>query len=380
MDPAVSTWNRDTQGFEIASTFEFGRGYWVQTIGSFSVAIIYQPRCSMTCPLKPNWELMGSVAESVPWADRTCNPSEVVDPALSSWDADTQSFVIASNVEPGHGYWVRQVENSILIIDCASVPASSETQLQPVVETKPVWESVVSINSGKDHQVLTFGIHPSASIGFDILLDISIPPSPPSTSFGKNGNKRSEGILKAGWLPEEPDYPLLSASYVGDSGPLTWKLLVDLAKPGKLMFTGLPDGYSCVLWEDRKAKKVKQNGTANLSAGEHEMVLELVAVSDLPKKTQVLANYPNPFNPETWIPYRLSEDSDVLLIIRDISGREVRRFHLGNQPAGEYVDKSRSIYWDGRNEAGEAVSSGVYFYSLQANGGVSQIRKLVIIR
>jgi hypothetical protein len=107
--------------------------------------------------------------------------------------------------------------------------------------------------------------------------------------------------------------------------------------------------------------------------------LVLDAFDALPKRTQLLANYPNPSNPETWIPYRLSEDGDVTLVIYGISGKEVRRFHLYKQLAGEYEDKQHAIYWDGRNQAGEPVCSGVYFYCLQA-AGISQTRKLVIIR
>ena len=117
----------------------------------------------------------------------------------------------------------------------------------------------------------------------------------------------------------------------------------------------------------------------SLPAGEHKLRLTLEAFDTLPKRTQLLANYPNPCNPETWIPYRLSKDSDVTLVIYDVLGKEVRRFHLRGQLAGEYQDKETSIYWDGKNKVGETVSSGIYFYSLSA-AGISKSRKLVIIR
>ena len=104
------------------------------------------------------------------------------------------------------------------------------------------------------------------------------------------------------------------------------------------------------------------------------------AYAAIPSKTELLAHYPHPCNPETWIPYRLALDGDVTLVIYDTSGREVRRLHLYSQLAGEYADKEHAIYWDGRNEVGEIVSSGVYFYSLKANGEIHQTRKLVIIR
>jgi len=86
----------------------------------------------------------------------------------------------------------------------------------------------------------------------------------------------------------------------------------------------------------------------------------------LPTRTTLLQNYPNPFNPETWIPYQLKDDSNVTIRIMDIQGRLVRQIDLGNKPAGVYVSRDSAAYWDGRNSLGEKVSSGVYFYTLQA--------------
>ena len=96
-----------------------------------------------------------------------------------------------------------------------------------------------------------------------------------------------------------------------------------------------------------------------------------------PKETALLANYPNPFNPETWIPYQLAKPTDVTLTIHDIQGRVVRNLELGHQPVGIYQDKSRAAYWDGKNAQGESVASGVYFYTLTA-GDFTATRKLLI--
>ena len=96
------------------------------------------------------------------------------------------------------------------------------------------------------------------------------------------------------------------------------------------------------------------------------------------------ANYANPFNLETWIPYQLSQESEVRLEIYDGRGCLVRKLELGWQQAGYYTTAAKAIYWDGRNANGESVSSGVYFYRLQARlrsqaGGYSQTRKMVIL-
>ena len=97
----------------------------------------------------------------------------------------------------------------------------------------------------------------------------------------------------------------------------------------------------------------------------------------VPKETALLPNYPNPFNPETWIPYHLSKDADVTLTIYAIDGQVVRRLTLGHQPAGSYQTRSRAAYWDGRNAIGEPVASGIYLYTLTASD-FTATRKMLI--
>lgn len=106
-------------------------------------------------------------------------------------------------------------------------------------------------------------------------------------------------------------------------------------------------------------------------------VLEQLLARLLPKETALLPNYPNPFNPETWIPYQLAEPADVTLHIYSMNGALVRTLALGHQPAGIYHNKSRAAYWDGRNEQAERVANGVYFYTLTA-GDFTATRKMLI--
>ena len=91
----------------------------------------------------------------------------------------------------------------------------------------------------------------------------------------------------------------------------------------------------------------------------------------------MLPSYPNPFNPETWIPYQLSKPAEVTLHIYSVKGALVRTLALGHQPAGMYHSKSRAAYWDGRNEQGERVASGIYFYTLTA-GDFTATRRMLI--
>ena len=107
------------------------------------------------------------------------------------------------------------------------------------------------------------------------------------------------------------------------------------------------------------------------------IMLERLLITLIPKKTTLLPNYPNPFNPETWIPYHLSSDVDVRISIYDTKGVLVHRLDLGHQMAGYYTDRTKAAYWDGKNAFGERVASGVYFYQLSA-GDHSATRKMLI--
>ena len=102
-------------------------------------------------------------------------------------------------------------------------------------------------------------------------------------------------------------------------------------------------------------------------------------LSEIPEETTLMPNYPNPFNPETWIPYQLAEPAEVMLTIYSTDGKLVRTIALGHQPAGVYESKSRAAYWDGKNEISERVASGTYFYTLKA-GDFAATRKMLILR
>jgi hypothetical protein len=96
-----------------------------------------------------------------------------------------------------------------------------------------------------------------------------------------------------------------------------------------------------------------------------------------PTEIALLPNYPNPFNPETWIPYQLAKPTEVVMSIYAADGRLIRTLELGHQSVGIYESRSRAAYWDGRNEFGEPVASGVYFYTLTA-GDFTATRKMLI--
>ena len=132
------------------------------------------------------------------------------------------------------------------------------------------------------------------------------------------------------------------------------------SQDGKTMAVGMTDG---------SVRLYKWTGGIAPSAPAKE--------TERSQPTALLSNYPNPFNPETWIPYQLSEAAEVTVTIHSLDGKRVRTLELGQVPAGVYSDKGRAAYWDGRNAQGEPVASGVYFYTLSA-GDFKATRKMVI--
>ena len=126
----------------------------------------------------------------------------------------------------------------------------------------------------------------------------------------------------------------------------------------------------------------KQIDTQTLETRKGIVVLEYLLLTFIstelrPKNTALLANYPNPFNPETWIPYQLATPAAVRISIHSADGKLVRVLDLGAFPAGLYHNRSRAAYWDGRNELGESVASGVYFYTLTAGDFTSTGKMLI---
>ena len=121
-------------------------------------------------------------------------------------------------------------------------------------------------------------------------------------------------------------------------------------------------------WRYRVSERDLANAFVDLKLGDDLRV---------PDQTQLLQNYPNPFNPETWIPFELAQDADVTITIYNVTGRQVHRIDSGYQLARKYFNRDQAIYWNGRTEAGEDVSSGTYFYQLHA-GDYQATRKMVI--
>ncbi|MBM3242075.1 T9SS type A sorting domain-containing protein [Candidatus Poribacteria bacterium] len=173
--------------------------------------------------------------------------------------------------------------------------------------------------------------------------------------------------------------------------PIAKAIVIAIKKPAKMppVFTDA-SGYFEIkdlqvgIWQVICIKKGYKAGIKKVEVKACETTtvdfkLSPSAGDDEDEFTDLYANYPNPFNPDTWIPYSLSPDSDVTIRIYNSAGRLVRTLNLGRQVAGIYMDKDKAAYWDGKDDLGQQVASGVYYYTLRA-GDFSATRKMVILK
>ena len=185
-------------------------------------------------------------------------------------------------------------------------------------------------------------------------------------SFGKTGPTNARADVNGDGAVNISDL-ILVAGHLGELSGIA-------AAPSVMALNGMGlDPAMLQAWIAQA--QVENDGSVAFRQG-IENLQRLLALL-LPEKTALLANYPNPFNPETWIPYQLAEPSTVTLHIYAVSGALVRMLDLGHQPAGIYHQRSRAAYWDGRNQVGEPVASGVYFYTL-TTGDFTATRKMLI--
>ena len=209
-------------------------------------------------------------------------------------------------------------------------------------------------------QLLTVDVTGNGKVNVNDLVEVA-------KNYGKTvgaGANRKADVNNDGKVDVDDILAVIEAVDAAGAPALTQEDI----KPGSLQASDVRRWI-----RDAKAANVDPAGIAALE----QLLAALTRVAAPPEKTVLLANYPNPFNPETWIPYQLSEAAEVTVTIHSSDGKLVRTLELGQMPAGAYSDKDRAAYWDGQNEQGEPVASGVYFYTLTA-GDFSATRKMVI--
>ena len=215
---------------------------------------------------------------------------------------------------------------------------------------------------------ITTGLNPDANLDGQInILDLILvagsfgeqPPSNPQADVNK------DGVVN-----------LLDLVFIAES------LSQNAAAPSQLdLIKSIPSSAKEIIAAQRALNELE--AIPNKSHGV-QIAIELLRhylsiANQRVEETKLLPNYPNPFNPDTWIPYQLSEPATVTVKIYDVTGSLVRTINVGHKPVGYYLTRERAVYWDGRNENGERISSGVYFYTLTTDH-YTETRRMVIVK
>ena len=183
-----------------------------------------------------------------------------------------------------------------------------------------------------------------------------------ATNFGASGTNAAD--VNGDGVVNIVDLTLVAAAF-GDTAaaPFIWHLNSEI----------VPTRADVAAWL-QEARKMNLTDPVYLKG---IAVLEQLLAALTPKATVLLPNYPNPFNPETWIPYQLAVASDVSISIYAIDGKLIRTLNIGHQPIGTYHHRNHAAHWDGKNAQGERVASGIYYYTLTA-GNFTTTRKMLI--
>ena len=183
-----------------------------------------------------------------------------------------------------------------------------------------------------------------------------------ASSFGKTGQNAAD--VNGDGVVNIIDLTLVAAAFGNTAAaPEIWSFYLD----------GMPTRADVEAW----LREARQTNLSDPTFQRGILILEQLLTSLTPKKTALLPNYPNPFNPETWIPYQLAKPADVSISIYAIDGKLVRTLDLGHQPIGIYTSRSHAAYWNGKNALGEPVASGFYFYTLTAGEFTATCKMLI---
>ncbi|MEK7399156.1 MAG: S8 family serine peptidase, partial [Candidatus Poribacteria bacterium] len=263
---------------------------------------------------------------------------------------------------PKRGQWLYSaVDGAKLIIPPVEYISSPAPTSIPYQEKADSWKIVLSLKTKIGEDKVEAIVREKEIKNNEHNLDYIKPPSSPSS------------VVRIDLA--RPDY---------NSDQIIWEFVVKTPMDGYLQWNlvNVPNDYLLVIKEDGSDKTIdlRQNMDFSITGSESSRKFVLKASKQrIPVKTQAFANYPNPFNPETWIPYELSSESEVVVKIYTFSGQLVRTLDLGRKPAGFYTNRDKAIYWNGKNEYGEIVSSGIYFYSIKAGDKIFN-HKMIVLR
>jgi len=315
-------------------------------------------------PISLNDSSVSNIVRTKFWRWQDTTPNDVTDGDYEVITNPSQQW------EPWTGYWMFAHQATTLQI----APFTNFAPSAPTISATPQfdWLGTVAIGNAREvtrvQLALANGSHQDTN-----LLDVEQPLLPTDVSLSLIKNHLRFQRLS---LPRQTHEWYWDAEmYASDGAKVT-------------LFDTLPAGYH--LYMENQLTGFREELIPNIPVsvlnGKHQVQFRLtkqrlgrVLEGAIPITTELLPNYPNPFNPETWLPYQLATVADVQISIYDINGMLVRSLDLGHQKAGYYAEKEDAAYWDGRSTTGERVSSGLYFYYLKTDE-FSSVKRMTILK
>ncbi|GIX07015.1 MAG: hypothetical protein KatS3mg115_1418 [Candidatus Poribacteria bacterium] len=383
-DALNQTWVSQTLPLGVGSIVPLNEGLFLKadsngTSAYIDTDVIDPAWRDVTVTLQPGWNLIGSPLSFLDVPILTVT-APLTSQSLIRWDSMTQSYVAVTDYfETGKAYWVYNDTGSLVEVpmihafdlstEGGAFSSLFHGTMIPSPSSLPVLHWVLPLTletaDGQSRQV-ELGVSDAASVGYD-AADIPLPPPPPIRNGARLYAEVDHAVrrLMRSVQPAGTENVWIVNAELPEAGWLRWRL------------PELPEGTQLLLSANGRTIDMSEESALALGRGRHRIQLTYRFLR--PDGTRLLPNYPNPFNPETWIPFQLAEDAAVRLVIYNVSGQAIRTLDLGQRSAGFYTRPGNAAYWDGRNELGEPVSSGVYFYELRA-GSHREVRRMVILK
>ncbi|MBT7095795.1 tandem-95 repeat protein, partial [Candidatus Poribacteria bacterium] len=391
-DWSASTWNGQST-VATTPTVKAGQAFWLTTKTPLRLDIqgaMADPAKPPTITVRQGWNLVGNpYVYPVPFGNVKAvvnghplaldeGGTAVLRQRFWRW-SDTSSnditdgdykleTALSATWEPWEGYWVLADAPGTLVVE----PFGRLVSASPSAgrATTPSWDATLALNGATGVSRVSIALAESSMAGYD-ALDIEQPPTPSDVRLS---------LVQDGAPYQRLSLPSAQHEWVWDAQTAAGAdATLTLASP-------LPPRYRLYVEDAATGLRTLLTGrdALRIEVGERALRLRLTrdrlgadVLGFAPTRTQLLANYPNPFNPETWIPFTLAAAGDVVVNVYDVNGRRVRSIALGRLQAGRYSDRDRAAYWDGRNDTGESAASGAYIYELRTEDA-REMRRMVI--
>jgi hypothetical protein len=351
-------------GYVQRFTMSNGPGYWIKSSLAYTQNITGTQRDTLTVPVAALWNMIGSISTSIDTSAAHVTPS-VAGLRGSNFFKYANGYVVATTIEPGLGYWVKANSAGSFFMHATGPAAKAQPEAAGTERSIEDLNTLTIQDANGGSQTLYFGTDGNNEIPVAMF---AMPPAPPEGSFDARFES-SEGGLMVQTHPVEVSTVIdLPITVQSSAYPLTvsWSLKGD---------------GSYELSEGATSHLVRGEGALRIANNEvRRFVLKVTGSSSLPKEFALSQNYPNPFNPTTNIKYALPVGARVRVSVYNVLGQLIATLKNEVQGAGYYT-----VPWNGKNHPGFDVSSGVYFYRIEAKpldgrGEFTSIKKMMFLR